>query len=1160
MSDCMTAVEDIDVLETVNEDEVTGEYVTFDGEQYYCIANSHLMPEFFVSLVGASHHWMFISSNGALSAGRRNAESALFPYYCSDKLLDMSESTGSKTIVRVPLSGGEFALWEPFSGSRSNGVSIRRNFYKNELGNRIILEEFNDSLQLAFSYQWSFGKQFGFIRSCRLINLGAVGQNVAFVDGIQNILPPGLGQDFQSRFSNLGDAYKKSELVNESQLGVHYLSSIPTDRAEPSEGLRSTTAWHYGLADSAVLLSTKQLDAFRAGCGLFQETDIRAQRGAYFVVSEMMLAADDKVEWRIVADVNQDQTDVVNLNRRITDSSDIGGEISQDIADNSDRLLAIISAADGRQVGSDRLRTHRHQSNVLFNVMRGGLPVDGYQITKADLLDHIRNFNSPAFERHCGTLEALPDRLELEELQLQIQTTADRDLTRIVAEYLPFTFSRRHGDPTRPWNRFSIDLLSEDGSQNLSYEGNWRDIFQNWEGLALSYPNYITGMVLRFLNASTADGYNPYRLTKDGFDWETPEPNSPWSNIGYWGDHQIVYLLKLLEWSRSFEPKRLNLLLDDQSCAYAQVPYRIRTFEEVVNDPQNTIEYDHVLAGQIEERVAEMGADGKLLQCAGGGPLHVSLLEKLLVPALAKLTNFVPEGGVWLNTQRPEWNDANNALVGSGLSMVTTCYLRRFLVFMIDWLSNSNVPETCPVSPEVVTLLRSVHAVVRSNSELFSQSLSDLHRRSIVDALSEAGSLYRSQLYSRGLSQAKEELSTRECCDFFQQCLEMIDHTIRSNRRTDGLYHSYNLLSLSDGSAQVRRLYEMLEGQVAVLSSGLLSASEAVGVLDALRNSRMYRADQQSYTLYPDRELPTFLEKNGISAGSVLQSVLLQRLIADGDTSAVRVDVNGDAHFNGDIRNAAGFEVVLDELAEIDSLRQLVDAERERLLEVFEETFNHADFTGRSGTFFAYEGLGSIYWHMVSKLALAVLENVILARESLADPAVVERLHGYYREIRDDLGLKKTPGEYGALPCDPYSHTPRHAGAQQPGMTGQVKEDILCRWAEVGVRITNGKLHFSPALFECEEVLENDSIFAFYDLTGALLELLIEKGDFAFTLCQIPVIYHCGEERKLVVGYANSEFVDRQSLALTDDESTSVFSRRGEINRIDVYFEMSSPG
>jgi len=37
----------------------------------------------------------------------------------------------------------------------------------------------------------------------------------------------------------------------------------------------------------------------------------------------------------------------------------------------------------------------------------------------------------------------------------------------------------------------------------------------------------------------------PYRVTKGGFDWETIEPDDPWSYIGYWGDHQIIYLLKV---------------------------------------------------------------------------------------------------------------------------------------------------------------------------------------------------------------------------------------------------------------------------------------------------------------------------------------------------------------------------------------------------------------------------------------------------------------------------------------------------------------------------------------------------------------------------------------------------------------------------------------
>lgn len=43
----------------------------------------------------------------------------------------------------------------------------------------------------------------------------------------------------------------------------------------------------------------------------------------------------------------------------------------------------------------------------------------------------------------------------------------------------------------------------------------------------------------------------------------------------------------------------------------------------------------------------------------------------------------------------------------------------------------------------------------------------------------------------------------------------------------------------------------------------------------------------------------------------------------------------------------------------------------------------------------------------------------------------------YYR-VRQGLGFNKTAEAFGAFPSDPYSHTPRHAGAQQPGMTGSV--------------------------------------------------------------------------------------------------------------------------
>ncbi len=114
-------------------------------------------------------------------------------------------------------------------------------------------------------------------------------------------------------------------------------------------------------------------------------------------------------------------------------------------------------------------------------------------------------------------------------LRASFEYSDDADLIRLSTEYLPLKFSRRHGDPSRPWNIFSINTKDEDGNKVLDYEGNWRDIFQNWEALAHSYPEFIEGMIFKFLNASTFDGYNPYSVPKGVLAWETMAPDDPWS-------------------------------------------------------------------------------------------------------------------------------------------------------------------------------------------------------------------------------------------------------------------------------------------------------------------------------------------------------------------------------------------------------------------------------------------------------------------------------------------------------------------------------------------------------------------------------------------------------------------------------------------------------
>jgi hypothetical protein len=303
-----------------NRNSVEGHQVTLDGEAYYQIANYDRMRPFFMTVVSDADHWLFISSNGGLTAGRRDANLALFPYYTDDKIRDMAEVTGSKTLLRVRRRGKTY-LWEPFS-DRGNGMyPVRRNLYKNFWGNKLIFEEINEDLGLTFRYGWFNSQQHGFVRRSWLTNTGTASTRVQLLDGIQNLMPCGTGSQFNLEYSTLHDAYKKSELLADTGLGLFRLSAIPVDRPEPAEALRTTVAWSVGLKRQLVLLSSVQLDAFRTGQALRSETDVRAERGAYFVQSEIQLRRGQSSDWLIVADVNHGASDVARLPNVVNPSS-----------------------------------------------------------------------------------------------------------------------------------------------------------------------------------------------------------------------------------------------------------------------------------------------------------------------------------------------------------------------------------------------------------------------------------------------------------------------------------------------------------------------------------------------------------------------------------------------------------------------------------------------------------------------------------------------------------------------------------------------------------------------------------------------------------------------------------------------------------------------
>lgn len=1130
---------------------ITGQFVEIDGEEFYQIQNSHEMPDFFISIVSDSDHWMFISSNCSVSAGRKDRDNALFPYYTDDKIHDYKGKTGSKSYFLVKKDGKTF-LWEPFTENSLRFYNATRNIYKNVYSNKIIFEEINTELGLSFRYGWYNSEKFGFVKESTLNNISGKPIAVDMLDGLLNILPYGVTYGFQNEYSNLADAYKKNEKAEDSTLGLFMLSAIPVDRAEPSEALFATTVWTTGLGrEVSILVSEHQVGKFIKGETVKSEENIRGARGAYFVNSKINLNANDRQRWFTIAEINQSNNDVANLDHFIVNTKNPVELILADIKKGVENLKRMVSLADGFQVTNTEMCCARHYTNTLFNIMRGGVFVNNYQVDKADFKLYLWQINRLLSKEFQTWLEKLPESLSYSDLTKHAEKTNNTDLIRITCEYLPLTFSRRHGDPSRPWNRFSIETKNEDGSVKYYYEGNWRDIFQNWEALCYSFPEFTEGIISKFVNSSTIDGYNPYRIMRDGIDWEAPEPDDPWAYIGYWGDHQIIYLQKLLELSFNFHPGKLERLLTSDIYAYANVPYRIKSFEDILRNPKDTVVFDFELNHKIKTEAAYLGADASLLKNKQNNQIYkVNLTEKILIPLLSKLSNFIPEAGIWMNTQRPEWNDANNALVGNGTSMVTLFYLRRYMRFWNDKLSSVSF-SSVSISEEVASLLENIHQFLNDNTNLLNADFSGADRLRFAEYLGKAHAKYRSEIYTYSFSGERRQLPVKNLVAFFKLCLSYIDHSIRANRRNDALYHAYNLISVKPDGIEIRHLYEMLEGQVAVLSSGLLSSEENLEVLDALKKSKMFREDQYSYMLYPNRILHGFMEKNWVPEELVESSALLKKLLADNNTAIIQKDVLGEYHFNSAFRNAGVLEQALGNL-KAGGYSQLVEEEKEKILLIYEEVFDHQSFTGRSGTFFGYEGLGSIYWHMVSKLLLAVQECFFKAMAEGADSKITGQLKQHYYEVKAGIGLYKNPELYGAFPTDAHSHTPANSGAKQPGLTGQVKEDVIARFGELALTVINGSIVFEPALVNEEEILEKNQVFEFYSAKGEPVQLSLNKGQMGFTFCLTPVILNFSTKDKITVFYADGSTEEIAGLKLNHRISSVVFSRNGEINRVEV--------
>ena len=80
----------------------------------------------------------------------------------------------------------------------------------------------------------------------------------------------------------------------------------------------------------------------RKGYEIKEESDVKAERGAYFINSEISLACDEKKEWLFAADINKSSSDIATLKKELTTNNELTEKVNDEILNSSNELFLTI--------------------------------------------------------------------------------------------------------------------------------------------------------------------------------------------------------------------------------------------------------------------------------------------------------------------------------------------------------------------------------------------------------------------------------------------------------------------------------------------------------------------------------------------------------------------------------------------------------------------------------------------------------------------------------------------------------------------------------------------------------------------------------------------------------------------------------------------------
>jgi hypothetical protein len=789
-------------------------YLDRGGE--FVIKNYHLarpFSSFFPGIAGlwGIPVWVFYVNRGQAIAsfGIKDKDHPIIEFQPANKAYQLTSLTGFRTFIKIP-SARKNLFYDAFHNSASSsGFAIENQIRISSY--ELKLKEINRTLGLEVEVEYFTipNDNFGALaRKVILRNLSHKERGLELIDGLPQVIPYGVNNFFLKELSRTIEAWMDVENLKEN-IPFFRIKVDPADRPEVAHIKQGN--FYLVFDDAGLCRPIVDPEAIFGRVSDFTYPENFLKRSVFnyprfqlitsrtpcaFVYKKINLKPGGDFRLYSVAG-NMDSLEKLRANSaRITQRE----YFERKQLENKELICGLQEA--GFTHSSSAVFDFYARQNFLDNVLRGGYP------------------------------------LSTKEGQL-IQT-----------------YSRKHGDLERDYNRFYLEpAYFSQGN------GNYRDCLQNRRNNVWFNPQVKDYDIRTFFNLLQSDGYNPLVLKPDLFLFHADtsklekffsgeslakvkkhleKPFSPGELIlfieaeifggkeifklrqefldavladstrmlnaehgeGFWTDHW-TYCLDLLESYLGVYPENLKqILLEDKEFAFFDNSEVVRPRAEkyVLKDGKvfqyHSVANNHHKSGMIKKRESLSHISRK--QNGAGEIYKTSLITKMLVVIANKFGCLDPFGaGIEMEANKPNWFDSLNGLPGLlGSSTCETFELKRWIIFLREGLKKLALSEEYSISLSV---------------ELYDLlfGLSDACRQEKGDYVfwDKTHSLREDYLQKTlcGFKGEERQVKVKDLDALFGNFLDKIASGLqKAYDKSNGLYHSYFINEVVD--------YELLEG------------------------------------------------------------------------------------------------------------------------------------------------------------------------------------------------------------------------------------------------------------------------------------------------------------------------------------------------------------